>query len=166
MKYMQAESNTKFCAQCRRHLPLSKFRSKLSGELYKGCTDCATHVQRNLYGNRCVHDHIKYTCKLCKGSSICEHNRIRYSCSKCMSKIRAIQEVQSEVTDEFKQHIASQFKPGMTWYNYSYNDSTPPAQAGWHIELTRPLNHGNPSLKEVFDRVHYTNIQPVWTIHE
>jgi hypothetical protein len=31
----------------------------------------------------CPHNHRKYTCKECGGSSICEHKRIKYNCKEC-----------------------------------------------------------------------------------
>lgn len=56
---------------------------------------------------------------------------------------------------ELKTHIESQFHPGMTWENHSFN--------GWHIDHKIPcasfdLNDAE-QQKECF---HYTNLQPLW----
>jgi len=57
--------------------------------------------------------------------------------------------------EEFKQHLESLFKPGMSWDNYGFE--------GWHIDHIRPC--------AVFDLTdpeqqracfHYTNLQPLW----
>lgn len=54
-----------------------------------------------------------------------------------------------------KQHLESQFQPGMTWENHS--------PTGWHIDHKRPLDSfdlTNPmQLKAA---CHYTNLQPLW----
>ncbi len=37
----------------------------------------------NAFGQRCEHDRLRYSCKLCQGSQICEHDRQRGSCKLC-----------------------------------------------------------------------------------
>jgi len=54
--------------------------------------------------------------------------------------------------NEFKQHIQTQFKEGMTWDNHGE----------WHIDHITPIKYGNPTLEEVIERLHYTNTQPLW----
>lgn len=56
---------------------------------------------------------------------------------------------------EFKKHIESQFKPGMTWGNRGI--------FGWHIDHKRPIASFN--LLDLGDQkrcFHYTNLQPLW----
>lgn len=33
--------------------------------------------------NRCIHDRVKYCCRICKGSSICYHGNLKYNCRDC-----------------------------------------------------------------------------------
>lgn len=53
----------------------------------------------------------------------------------------------------FKQHIESQFQPGMTWDNHS--------QYGWHLDHIKPLASAN-TVEELTMLNHYTNLQPLW----
>jgi hypothetical protein len=57
--------------------------------------------------------------------------------------------------EEFKAHIESQFKHGMTWDNWS--------KSGWHLDHIIPLEKLDPSNDEDFKTAcHYTNFQPMW----
>lgn len=57
--------------------------------------------------------------------------------------------------EELKDHIESQFQPGMTWENWSYR--------GWHIDHIKPLASFDLSNREQFIKAcHYTNLQPLW----
>lgn len=56
---------------------------------------------------------------------------------------------------EFKLYIENQFKPGMTWDNWS--------KTGWHLDHIIPLNKLDPTNLEDFKKAcHYTNFQPMW----
>ena len=56
---------------------------------------------------------------------------------------------------ELKIHLEGQFKPGMTWDNWS--------RTGWHIDHIKPLASFDLNLREEFLKaVHYTNLQPLW----
>lgn len=55
----------------------------------------------------------------------------------------------------FKQYIANQFQPGMTWENWSYET--------WHIDHKIPLASFDLTDREQFLKAcHYTNLQPMW----
>jgi hypothetical protein len=58
--------------------------------------------------------------------------------------------------EEFKAHIESQFKEGMSWDNYGC----------WEIDHIVAIKHrenGNtPTLDETVSRLHWTNTQPLW----
>jgi len=57
--------------------------------------------------------------------------------------------------EKLKQHLEKQFKPGMSWNNWS--------QFGWHIDHIKPralFNLMNP--EEQRKCFHYTNLQPLW----
>jgi hypothetical protein len=55
---------------------------------------------------------------------------------------------------EFRQHIESQFKEGMTWENYGE----------WHIDHIIAIKQDKPNMEEVITRLHYTNTQPLWAL--
>jgi hypothetical protein len=56
---------------------------------------------------------------------------------------------------ELKQHLESQFKPGMSWDNYGRN--------GWHIDHITPLCRFNLQDEIEFKKAcHFTNLQPLW----
>lgn len=52
-----------------------------------------------------------------------------------------------------KQHLESQFKPGMSWDNYGE----------WHIDHVIPLASALQE-KELYALCHYLNLQPLWAI--
>jgi IS30 family transposase len=49
-------------------------------------------------------------------------------------------------------HIEKQFKEGMSWDNYGE----------WEIDHIVPLKYQNPTLEQLVERFHYTNLQPLW----
>lgn len=57
--------------------------------------------------------------------------------------------------EQLKQHLEDQFKPGMTWGNYSYR--------GWHVDHIRPcasFDLTDPLQQSIC--FHYTNLRPEW----
>jgi len=57
--------------------------------------------------------------------------------------------------EEFKLHIKSLFKEGMTWDNHSFE--------GWHIDHIKPMASFNLSdTEELKECCNYTNLQPLW----
>jgi len=55
--------------------------------------------------------------------------------------------------EQLKQHLESQFKPGMSWSNYGK----------WHIDHIRPCVSFDLSKPEEQRKCfHYTNLQPLW----
>jgi hypothetical protein len=56
---------------------------------------------------------------------------------------------------EFKEHLSSLFKDGMTWDNYG--------RSGWHIDHIRPLSSFDLSNKEeLIEAFSLKNLQPLW----
>jgi hypothetical protein len=56
---------------------------------------------------------------------------------------------------ELRIHLESQFKPGMSWNNYSLE--------GWHVDHIKPLNLFDLSdPDQIKIACHYTNLQPLW----
>jgi len=57
--------------------------------------------------------------------------------------------------DQLKQHLESQFKPGMSWNNYGYR--------GWHVDHNKPCASFDLSIpEEQLKCFNYTNLQPLW----
>ena len=126
-------------------------------------------------GHICVHNTRRSTCRICCGGSICEHNIERRKCRVCDPIGHLAKVVQSRVykalkehkeyktmeyvdcsVEELKVHIENQFKEGMSWENYGE----------WHIDHIVPIKYQAdgkaPTLEEVIQRLHYTNLQPLW----
>jgi hypothetical protein len=59
----------------------------------------------------------------------------------------------------FRAHLEAQFQPGMTWEAYGRGDG-----GCWEIDHVVPLRYGNPSVAEVFTRLHYTNTLPLMRV--
>ncbi len=58
-------------------------------------------------------------------------------------------------SEELRQHIESQFEPGMTWKNYGFY--------GWHIDHIIPQASFNFSdEKQIEECMNYKNLQPLW----
>ena len=55
--------------------------------------------------------------------------------------------------DFLKQHLESQFKPGMSWENWNYQ--------GWHIDHITPLSFAK-TEDDLHSLCHYSNLQPLW----
>jgi hypothetical protein len=127
------------------------------------CKDCG--------GSICEHGKLRSTCKDCGGGSICEHGKLRKTCKDCDFKgylsnivrgrvyksLKHDKELSSKEylgceVDVLKEHIEKQFMEGMSWDNFGE----------WHIDHIVPLKYNNPSLEEVYERLHYTNTQPLW----
>ena len=52
-----------------------------------------------------------------------------------------------------KEYLEKQFKPGMTWQNYSLR--------GWHVDHKKPISSAK-TPEDVKKLMHYTNLQPLW----
>jgi hypothetical protein len=53
---------------------------------------------------------------------------------------------------KLREHIESQFLPGMTWENFG---------SEWEIDHKIPLTYAA-TVEELIELAHYTNIQPLW----
>ncbi len=74
---------------------------------------------------------------------------------KGVSKAGKYRELIGCSDEEFRDHLASQFQPGMTWENYAHD--------GWHVDHIRPLasfDLTDPEQQKA--AFHYTNCQPLW----
>ena len=122
-------------------------------------------------GSICEHNRERNTCKECGGGSICEHNKRRRTCKECnfggylkslvSARIKNALKHKKELhsneylgcdIDTLIEHIESQFKEGMTWDNHGE----------WHIDHITPIAYNKPTLEEQIERLHYSNLQPLW----
>ena len=123
----------------------------------------------------CEHDRMRNICVDCGGSQICEHHKRRNCCKICDPDGYLVDKVRKAVNNALKsnktkrsmeyidcnvktlrKHIEEQFEEGMTWENHGK----------WHIDHITPIkyreNEKDPSLEEIIERLHYTNLQPLW----
>jgi ribosomal protein L31E len=124
----------------------------------------------------CNHGRIKSTCTLCPvevAGTICEHRCRRMRCKICNFQGYLASIVSSQVhhalqndkskrsieylgctIDEFKTHIEANFtkENGFTWDTHGEI---------WHIDHIIPLKYEEPSLEELFERLHFSNTQPM-----
>jgi hypothetical protein len=78
-----------------------------------------------------------------------------YSAIKHNSKSQSTIQLLGCSVIQLKQHLESQFKPGMTWDNYGYY--------GWHVDHILPCASFDLSKPEEQRKCfNYTNLQPLW----
>jgi hypothetical protein len=78
-----------------------------------------------------------------------------YAVLKCNSKYQKTKELLGCSIEEFKKHLKSQFKNGMSWENYGLY--------GWHVDHIIPCKNFDLSKpNEQKKCFHYTNLQPLW----
>ena len=120
----------------------------------------------------CCHYLNKIRCRKCSPENFCKHNIFKKECDVCdyqnwickniqLTMYRYLKNhrmhnthikyLETNITD-YKEYLADQFKPGMTWDNYGT----------WEIDHIVPLKYNKPDLKETIKRLHYTNTQPLW----
>jgi hypothetical protein len=79
---------------------------------------------------------------------------LRRRFSRCI-KLKGTEKILGCSFEQFRVHIESKFKPGMSWDNYGYN--------GWHIDHIMPLSWFDVTDPNEVDKAnHYTNLQPLW----
>lgn len=159
-------------------------------KIRSNCDDCGKGVpkckhgvrKRNckICGNKCKHGKLtKSICKQCKrGTCPChnkyrckDHNPNQYFAFSIRKRLTVIWKrdkfTKSKKTFKllgcdmvtFRAHIEKQFTEGMTWDNYGHGSGK------WQFDHVVPLLYGDPDQKTIEGRMHYTNIQPMWS-HE
>ena len=130
------------------------------------CKDCGG-------ASICEHNRQKPTCKDCGGSAICEHNMRKTTCKECdpdghlkgivggaVSRVISKGGQREKSTVEYlgcdistyRDYLEAKFRDGMTWENYGEL---------WQIDHIVPLTYGNPTVEEAFERLNFTNTQPL-----
>lgn len=164
------------CSRCRK-----SFEPDEDG--HQTCYDCRHKRNVNYI---CIHNKSRHSCKICYP---CPHNKAKYSCVKCIgcehgkfkercqkccpighlahsirgrvyTSLKRGQQIKTQSTlnylgasiDTIKEHIASKFEEGMSWDNHGE----------WHIDHIVPIKYDDPTLEQQIERLHYTNLQPLW----
>jgi len=120
----------------------------------------------------CEHNKRRSICVKCGGSEICEHKQRRNMCNICdpighlaykarcvvsenmkskNSTLDIIDYIECDI-ETYRNHIEGLFEGEMSWDNYG---------SVWEIDHIIPIKYGTPSLDEVFERLKFTNTQPL-----
>lgn len=74
---------------------------------------------------------------------------------QCTSKSKRTHELIGCTITELRTHIEKQFKPGITWDNWT--------KYGWHIDHIKPCDSFDlTDIEQQKVCFHYTNLQPLW----
>ena len=167
----------KTCSKCLAAKPLSEFNNDKAAKdgLRYNCSDCHRKYNRKAYFS--LSDE-KKSAKLAKCSQWCALNRDRINAvrrkrtlspqaRKRRSASRRLNHLINGASpgkfdnlvgctgDEFKAHLKSKFKPGMTWENHGE----------WHIDHIIPLSAFDPFDPEQWVKAnHHSNVQALWAI--
>jgi hypothetical protein len=138
------------CKECDRGYYLSR-KDILSGKsktYYKKNKEKICNYQREYQRNRKKIDmQFKLKCLL--------RNRVYFAIKNSQKVGSAVHDLGCSV-EELKQHLESQFQPGMSWNNWNHN--------GWHIDHIKPLSSFDlEDRKQFLEACHYTNLQPLWS---
>ena len=133
------------------------------------CKDCnGTQI--------CTHGRVKSICADCGGGSICIHNIERKVCKICNPCSHLLYIVRRRINSAMKrikkgkktleylgcssefyyEYLEEKFDEHMSWDNYG---------TYWHIDHIIPIKYKKngiePTEKEIIERLHYTNTQPM-----
>jgi hypothetical protein len=152
---------TKKCSDCIHLVKVSKRKLKWSDkEGYKFCRGkCGLELPFDKFG---LHKGNRLSkCKPCEREEL-RNNPERRAILAARSRINKLlfsrlKNVTPELgctPEEFRNHIESQFLPGMTWRNYGEK---------WHIDHHYPLSIAIRQGALVYAKAcHYTNLRPLW----
>lgn len=122
------------------------------------CKECK---KNGTGGNElCGHYRRKTRCELCLDETICEHKEKKGTCESCIFDYTNEQDKKKLEKDGvvrnggIRKHIESQFHDGMCWENYG----------NWEFDHRTPIRFCNPTFEEIIERLHYTNVQPLWAV--
>jgi len=170
LKFTKICSNSS-CERAGIPLPFTEFskRKREKDGLHKKCNTCKKFAARKYYNankDSLNESRRKRRPQQTEYERNKRHNNVQFKMSRNLRRrIRKIMEGKvknvSAIRDlgctmeEFKLHLESKFKPGMTWKNYGFY--------GWHIDHIIPLSNFDLTNKEEMKRAcHYTNLQPLW----
>jgi len=133
----------------------------------------AKTVRFGAKGHCAEHNRRKSECTKCgTGGSVCEHKKRRRECPTCDPSGFLMMQVRTKYVRALRRRIAAdlpipylectaaqliehlelQFKEGMSWENYG---------KVWQADHIVPLKYGNPTIDQVIERLHFSNMQPM-----
>lgn len=157
------KEGTKTCYLCKKEKTVEEFginRRNKDGRAH-GCLEC-TKVKSYMSRVKNIESVRESARKSAKKRRLDINNRLKQSLRALARGIlKKGQKAGSGVRDlgcsieEFKKHIESLWRPGMTWENYG--------QWSWVIDHIMPLDYFDlTDRKQVLVACHYTNLQPMW----
>jgi hypothetical protein len=145
IKYRLHHKINKKLYNMKRHL---KYRNKL----LKQMRDWYKRNKIKIIKQKILYNQIKYKTNLIFRLIINFRNRTRLALKKNWKSGHTLKLLGCSI-DFLKQHLESQFKPGMTWKNYGL----------WHIDHIKPCAKFDLSKSsEQRKCFHYKNLQPLW----
>lgn len=108
--------------------------------------------------------------KIIEDKNFCIRQRIKVRIHTSMNKIgfkknKSTEEILGCTIQKFKEHLESQFKPGMSWDNCGFfiNSETNTKNIGWHIDHIIPCSSWDlTNPKEILLCFNYRNCSPMW----
>jgi hypothetical protein len=79
-------TDTKMCNRCKKTKNIIDFTK--GNNILKSCYNCREIFKKSRNKTKCIHNIVKYYCKICNGSKICEHNKVKYKCKICGDEIK------------------------------------------------------------------------------
>lgn len=146
-------SNCKECCYSseKRKLHYQKNKEKIALRKQKRYYSDEQHRQKSLeYSKNYTKERIKSD-DLFKSKQKIRKLIGRYISRHKFKKINKTNEILGCSWEQFKYHIESQFKEGMTWKNHGE----------WHFDHIKPVSLAN-NYEELIELNHYTNFQPLW----
>lgn len=156
------------CSRCKNTFDLDfKLKSK---NLCKACNAKKSREHRKKYPEKHLEYKRKYRDKNREAFRAQRRIYMRKKCSNVLFKLRknlrtrlwlalkgkkqlSVLLTLGCTLEEFKQHLESKFKPGMSWDNYGK----------WELDHIIPISHGK-TEKEIYELNTYKNIQPLWSL--
>lgn len=142
-----AEARRPECKVCSRGNNKSRYSTEYN------TIQCRKWVQNNAQRSREIknrHQMNSIDCRI----RMALRNRLFYALSGRTSEVSAVRHMGCTIK-KLRAHLESQFKPGMTWDNWS--------QKGWHVDHIKPLaSFDLTDDEQVKKAVHFTNLQPLW----
>jgi len=155
----------RFCAKCktedmvdvrskRCHCGLSRANFNLKGLTAEYCVECKTDDMIDVNNKKCTHN--KRYCWECCPLELLKHTQ-RHRIRSVFPKHPNPDELLG--TSDYKkvyEYIKTQLTSDMTCLNYGNGSDQ------WSFDHALPLMYNNPTIQQIKNRLHYTNIQPIF----
>jgi len=141
--------NSRKC-QCKKSQPIYNFKG-LKADF---CSECKSENMINVISRRCIHN--KIWCWDCNPIDLLQNacrNRIRYFFPKHTNPDELLGTTDYQIVYN---HIKSQITNDMTCLNYGNGSKQ------WSLDHIIPILFDNPTIEEMKQRLHYSNLQPLF----